>query len=210
MGYPIKKTQMNLTRELILELYTPGATEWGDLVRRFDEQDRFVEESEAPPSAAQAEDELAAWLGNINLDEEHEHDHDHDYDHHAHGHRHRHYGARRANAPSNADKGTRGYELYRCSWCGNPSAVLRNSKCGGCAKTRCVCVCVCALCIFCLSGLAAHEMIARRRRARGGSIQILRPRVPEASLDRTQGGLRVQEEVKLSAVRVAGYPPGWG
>ena len=24
--------------------------------------------------------------------------------------------------------------LYRCTWCGNPSAVLR--KCGGCGKTR--------------------------------------------------------------------------
>ncbi|KAM5536335.1 hypothetical protein V8D89_009987 [Ganoderma adspersum] len=119
MGYPIRKTQMNLTRELILELYTPGAAEWGDLVRRFDEQDLF------------AEDELAAWLGNIDLDDEHGHDHDHN--HHAHGHGHGH-GARRANAPSDADRGTRGYELYRCSWCGNPSAVLR--KCGGCAKTR--------------------------------------------------------------------------
>ena len=189
---------MNLTWELILELYTPGATEWGDLVRRFDEQDRFVEESETAPSAAQAEDELAAWLGNIDLDEEHEHDHD--YDRHGHGHGHGDYGARRANAPSDADKGTRGYKLHRCSWCGNLSAVLR--KCGGCAKTMCVCVCVCALCIFCLLGVAAHEMIARRRRAmtpRGGSIQILRPWVPEASLDRAQGGLWGKEEVKLSA-----------
>ena len=25
-------------------------------------------------------------------------------------------------------------ELYRCSWCGNPSAGLR--RCGGCSKTR--------------------------------------------------------------------------
>ena len=138
MGYPIKNTQTNLTRELILELYTPNATEWGDLVRRFDEQDRFVEESEAPPSAAQAEDELAAWLGNINLDEEHEHDHHHDHHAHVHGHGHGHR-TRRANAPSDSDKGTRGYELYRCSWCGNPSAVLR--KCGGCVKTRCVYTC---------------------------------------------------------------------
>ena len=64
-GRPIKKTQMNLTQELILELYTPGAfkLEWGDLVRRFDEQDRFVEENEAPPSAAEAKDELAACSG---------------------------------------------------------------------------------------------------------------------------------------------------
>ena len=27
-------------------------------------------------------------------------------------------------------------ELYRCSWCGNPSAGLR--RCSGCSKTRCV------------------------------------------------------------------------
>ncbi|PIL28173.1 hypothetical protein GSI_09710 [Ganoderma sinense ZZ0214-1] len=130
MGYPIRRTQTNLTRELILELYAPGTAEWGDLVRRFDEQDRFVEESEAPPSAAQAEDELAAWLENIDLDHDHDHDHDCD-DGHDHDHIHR---PRRANAPSSTDRGTRGYELYRCSWCGNPSAVLR--KCGGCAKTR--------------------------------------------------------------------------
>ena len=192
MGYPIKNTQTNLTRELILELYTPNATEWGDLVRRFDEQDRFVEESEAPPSAPQAEDELAAWLGNIDLDDEHGHDHDHDHDHHAHGHGHGPgHGARRANTPSDADTGTRGYELYR--WCGNPSAVLR--KCGGCAKTRCVC-CLCV--VHLLSGLAAHEMIARRCRRWGGSIQILRLGVPEVPLDRAQGRLWRQEEVKLS------------
>ncbi len=121
---------MNLTRELILELYAPGATEWGALVRRFEEQDRFVE-GETPLSAAEAEDELATWLENIDLDADDGHNHDHI--HHAHGH-----GSRRANAPASANRGTRGYELYRCSWCGNPSAVLR--KCGGCAKTRCVCL----------------------------------------------------------------------
>ena len=122
---------MNLAQGhgLILELYTPGATEWGDLVRRFDEQDRFVEESEAPavggPGGARAGGVARGHRPRRGTRA-------HDHDHHAYGHGH--YGARRANAPSNADKGTRGYELYRCSWCGNPSAVLK--KCGGCGKKR--------------------------------------------------------------------------
>lgn len=56
----------------------------------------------------QAEDELAAWLGNVDLDDEHDHNH------HTHEYRHRHkHRTRRANAPEEADGGTRGYELYR-------------------------------------------------------------------------------------------------
>ena len=86
MGYPIENTPTNLVRELILELYAPGAIEWGALVMRLDEQDRFAED-EAPLSQAQAEDELGAWLDNIDLDHDHDHPHDHCHNHHVHGHR---------------------------------------------------------------------------------------------------------------------------
>ncbi|TBU53389.1 hypothetical protein BD310DRAFT_887831 [Dichomitus squalens] len=121
LGYPIKRTQMNMARELVFELYTPGAREWGAVVERFDDLDVSVE-GDTPLSPADAEDELAAWLDNVDLE-------DGDVARHGHGR-----GRRRANAPSSTGSGTSGYELYRCSWCGNPSAVLR--RCGGCAKTR--------------------------------------------------------------------------
>jgi hypothetical protein len=58
------------------------------------------------PAADKAEDDLAAWLGDEHFEGE--------------------------DRPATFNDSH--VELYRCSWCGNPSAILR--KCAGCSKTR--------------------------------------------------------------------------
>ncbi|RDX49823.1 hypothetical protein OH76DRAFT_1482910 [Lentinus brumalis] len=123
VGHAVKRTQLNLTRELVLNLYTPAAKEWGSLVQRFDKLDAHGSTGEAArtPSSL-SDDDLSEWLGNVSIDDEHA-NHDH---HGCAGH------APGSQVPATAE--TSSYELYRCSWCGNPSAVLK--RCGGCGKTR--------------------------------------------------------------------------
>ncbi|KAI0351545.1 hypothetical protein OH77DRAFT_1411022 [Trametes cingulata] len=127
MGYPIAKTQLNLARELILSLYTDGAKEWGTFVKRFDELDAEIQASHFQ-AAPDADDGLAEWLERVDLGDSDEED---GHGNHRHGHGHSH---RRGPPVPKAKSETSSYELYRCSWCGNPSAVLR--KCAGCGKTR--------------------------------------------------------------------------
>ncbi|KAI0674593.1 hypothetical protein C8Q78DRAFT_1076212 [Trametes maxima] len=114
IGFAIKKTQMRLARQLILDLYPKGIKEWGAFVKHFDELDSHPD-TQKPLSSTQADDDLAAWLDNMKLE-----DGSHD---HAHPH-----------ACSHPKISMNNVALYRCSWCGNPSAVLR--KCGGCGETR--------------------------------------------------------------------------
>ncbi|KAI0634784.1 hypothetical protein C8Q77DRAFT_654669 [Trametes polyzona] len=114
IGFAIKKTQIGLARELILQLYPEAVKEWGAFIARFDELDSSLDKQK-PLSSTQADDDLAAWLDNIKLDDDSE----------GHGHPH---------ACSHPKISMNNVALYRCSWCGNPSAVLR--KCGGCWKTR--------------------------------------------------------------------------
>ncbi|KAH9848834.1 hypothetical protein C2E23DRAFT_409155 [Lenzites betulinus] len=127
MGYPVARTQLNLARELILCLYTDAAREWGALVKRHDELEAIAMEAcNCGPASAEPDDGLADWLEKLDMD-------DPDDEHgvymreHGPGHKHSH------NAPK-AKNEMASYELYRCSWCGNPSAVLR--KCGGCGTKK--------------------------------------------------------------------------
>ncbi|TFK85225.1 hypothetical protein K466DRAFT_552464 [Polyporus arcularius HHB13444] len=112
LNFTIKKTQMRLTREIILDLYSKGVKEWGSFIKHFDELDARAEK-QRPISSTQADDDLAAWLENMKLEEGED---------------------ARPHMCSHPKISTNNVALYRCSWCGNPSAVLR--KCGGCAKTR--------------------------------------------------------------------------
>ncbi|KAI0374602.1 hypothetical protein BV20DRAFT_934661 [Pilatotrama ljubarskyi] len=127
MGYPIAKTQLNLARELILNLYTEGAKEWGAFVKRFDELDAQFQANhfEAAPDA---EDGLAEWLEKVDIADS---DEDDGHGSHRHGRGHGHPQGRTV---PKATSETSSCELYRCSWCGNPSAALR--KCAGCGKTK--------------------------------------------------------------------------
>lgn len=112
LEHPPKKTQMRLTRQLIVQYYQTAAKNWGSVVERFDRMD-LSSESCSIPSPSKAEDDLAAWLDVLHFDDD-EHEH-----------------AQRCAHPKISINSV---SLYRCSHCGNPSAVLR--KCGGCGKTR--------------------------------------------------------------------------
>ena len=118
LGFAIKRTQIRITREFILNLYPKAAEEWGDFIKHFDELDEGRDSHKAPPSSEQTDDNLAAWLENIRLD-------DGEDDHGLHH--------RRCTHPKISTNNVR---LYRCSWCGNPSAVLK--KCSGCGNMRCI------------------------------------------------------------------------
>ena len=124
VGYGIKKTQLHLAREYVLKLYTPGAREWGTLIKRFDELDSSDENT--PLSSTGADDNLAAWLGDLDIDDGDSHSREHGA---CLGE-----GRRRNGRSAPSDRGMGNHELYRCSWCGNPSAVLK--KCSACGKTR--------------------------------------------------------------------------
>ncbi len=115
LKFVIKKTQMRLAREMVLSLYPKAIDEWGVWIKHFDELDAHADsDGHQPISSTQADDDLAIWLENIKLEDGAEDT--------------MHRGCTHPKISVN------NVTLYRCSWCGNPSAVLR--KCGGCAKTR--------------------------------------------------------------------------
>nr|VWP00492.1 Serine hydroxymethyltransferase (EC [Ganoderma boninense] len=113
LAFTIKRTQMRLAREMLLRLYPKAIDEWGAWIQRFDELDAHADRHK-PISSTQADDDLAAWLENMKLEDG------------ADDPMHRECTHPRISVNN--------VSLYRCSWCGNPSAVLR--KCGGCGKTR--------------------------------------------------------------------------
>ncbi|KAG5654548.1 hypothetical protein H0H81_000073 [Sphagnurus paluster] len=100
-------TNLRLAQETVVKLYTAAATEFGNIIVKA-----ASEEQIKPVSPEKLEDDLAAWLDDINIHDDHEHE------------------PRGLNPRVN----TNSVALYRCSFCGNPSAVLR--KCSGCAKAR--------------------------------------------------------------------------
>ena len=113
LNFTVKKTQMRLAREMVLSLYPKAIKEWGAWIQHFDELDARAD-SHRPISSTQADDDLAAWLENMKLEDGTEDT--------------THRGCIHPKISVN------NVTLYRCTWCGNPSAVLR--KCGGCGKTR--------------------------------------------------------------------------
>ncbi|EMD40200.1 hypothetical protein CERSUDRAFT_112406 [Gelatoporia subvermispora B] len=111
MGHPPKRTQLRLTRELILRLYPTAIKEWAEDIVRIDALSSTA--SDMHLDADKAQDDLAAWLDKHKVEEGEE------------------------QVPERCTHpriGSNAVELYRCSWCRNPSAMLR--KCGGCGKTR--------------------------------------------------------------------------
>ncbi|KAF9226356.1 hypothetical protein BS17DRAFT_801007 [Gyrodon lividus] len=64
-GNQLPKTQLRLTQETILKYYTPGVQKWSSIVSRFDSA---VAEEEHIISSGRAEDQLAAWLEDIRLE----------------------------------------------------------------------------------------------------------------------------------------------
>ena len=109
IGSTPPRTELRLAQQNIVSLYTAAVKEWGDVIVRFDD---LTTDEEPSISPEKAEDDLAAWLDD--MDGGHHEAHTEMFSHPVLNNNH--------------------VALYRCSWCGNPSAVLR--KCSGCAKTR--------------------------------------------------------------------------
>ncbi|KAJ7512500.1 hypothetical protein B0H11DRAFT_1951488 [Mycena galericulata] len=109
VGVPPPQTNLRLTQQTVVKLFHAAAEEWGDFVVNNSRLDQPT------PSSEKAEDDLATWLGDVHLEDGGELD--------ELGHPH-----------PPATFSTSRVTLFRCSWCGNPSAVLR--KCAGCSKAR--------------------------------------------------------------------------
>ncbi|KAJ7698629.1 hypothetical protein B0H17DRAFT_1006605 [Mycena rosella] len=103
IGITPPRTNLRLTQQTVVRLFPEAVEEWGEFITNNSRLDGPA------PSTEKAEDDLAAWLGDVHLE-----------------------GEDQCHQPATFN--TSHLELYRCSWCGNPSAVLR--KCAGCAKSR--------------------------------------------------------------------------
>jgi hypothetical protein len=105
------KTELRLAQQSIISLYPAAVKERGEVIARFDSLKTKEEPSISP---GKAEDDLAAWLDNLHMDSGEQKAHPETFIH----------------PVFNSDH----VALYRCSWCGNTSAVLR--KCSGCMEMR--------------------------------------------------------------------------
>ncbi|TFY50759.1 hypothetical protein EVG20_g11346 [Dentipellis fragilis] len=109
---PVSKTQMRLACMELVSRMQNAWKEWDKIIHAHSDV-----RSEISP--AKAEDDLADWLEQIDIE-----------DPGVCGHDHRH----RDGITTHLSLGVNDVELNRCSWCRNPSVVLK--KCSGCGKTR--------------------------------------------------------------------------
>ncbi|KAI0262814.1 hypothetical protein BC834DRAFT_1001863 [Gloeopeniophorella convolvens] len=106
---PIRHTQMRNACATALERTDVAQREWGAAVRNITKDGAL--DTAATPDAAHAA--LAEWLERLDVGDTTE-------------------GG--AGSHTHPRLGVNDVELYRCSWCGAPSAILR--KCRGCQKSR--------------------------------------------------------------------------
>jgi len=104
LGIAVPTTQLHIAHERISSRYAAAAHKWSEVVARLDSGSI----DGYILTRDRAEDRFALWLNNVHEDDE--------------------------DTTDNQGPKRDPTVLYRCSWCGNPSAVLR--KCGGCAKAR--------------------------------------------------------------------------
>ncbi|KAI0262816.1 hypothetical protein BC834DRAFT_828493 [Gloeopeniophorella convolvens] len=114
---PIRHTQMRQTRLTIIYCMKMAQQEWGATIHAIADG---APETAATPDAAEAA--LAAWLERTVADDA---DSPSDHAHCAHAQEGMYMHPRIS---------LNDVELYRCSWCGAPSAILR--RCSGCQRTR--------------------------------------------------------------------------
>ncbi|KAF7310075.1 SET and MYND-domain-containing protein 3 [Mycena indigotica] len=124
LGIYSPRTQIRLVAESILQHFPAARKQWGEVVSSYDEK-------EPPVTDESMERDIAAWMEGLDGEDEadccgHGHGHLHDHDGHAHAHSHSHTEEVALPEPKK--------DLYRCSFCHNPSAVLR--KCAGCSEAR--------------------------------------------------------------------------
>ncbi|KAJ3904001.1 hypothetical protein F5879DRAFT_802552 [Lentinula edodes] len=104
---PILYTQTYATQMLVVDLYAEAEKDWAAGIKLMDE--RLDEQIPPPDFPKKAEDELTAWLNDMSL---------------------------KKFTCSSATPKVNVKDLWykQCSWCRNPSAVLR--KCSGCESAR--------------------------------------------------------------------------
>ncbi|KAF4616500.1 hypothetical protein D9613_008591 [Agrocybe pediades] len=115
-GTPTPKTYLRLAQQAAVKHYAAAIKEYS---RPFNEYELAKGRVAETPSAVKLEDDLEAWLEKMTLED----------------------GTEEHNGPCGAAPHAHSKKvdynnvtLYRCSWCGNPSAALK--KCSGCTKTR--------------------------------------------------------------------------
>lgn len=110
---------MRLTQEAIMKLYSSASETFSSTISRLDtlysQENEGMERHSAATS--QAEDTLSAWLNEAHIDDHEDH------------HRNQCISGRKSGKVA-----TDSVELYRCSWCRNPSVVLK--KCSRCSKAK--------------------------------------------------------------------------
>jgi len=111
-GTKIMNTNFRLARHTIFSRMAAASREWDEVVSRYKFSEGRRECTEFVPE--KVEGDLAAWLESTNIE-----------------------GGTRVvervhtmHQKAHPDD----IELYRCSWCGNPSAAMR--KCSSCGNTR--------------------------------------------------------------------------
>nr|GAT49262.1 SET and MYND-domain-containing protein 3 [Mycena chlorophos] len=129
---PILKTQLSLVAQATLDSFPTAWKEWGKSIAS-------VRNIEKAYTAQKMEVDLAAWMAGLPVayvndicgcGQEHGDEGDH-----GHEHEHGHAPAVRGPGPApRKDPKEDKTQLYRCSFCSNPSAVLR--KCAGCSEAR--------------------------------------------------------------------------
>ncbi|KAE9408773.1 hypothetical protein BT96DRAFT_932534 [Gymnopus androsaceus JB14] len=131
-GIPICKTQLRRAQEAVVTNFAAAIAEWDNAILWINSTDHL---REIPPAFECFHNEFMTQsfkedlelndgcmnnTSNTNMDSAHQHSHQHSH------------GQKTTSAHPNVN--TNNVVLYECSWCGNPSAVLR--KCSGCGKAR--------------------------------------------------------------------------
>ena len=124
MGSP--KTVLRLTQGTVRRLYKESTEKYASVF------DRAAGGKSLPEvEAEKGKDDLAAWLEDLHLDCEQDSEGVHI---HKHGEAQAKDELKEEKMKHHPKVSANMVELYRCSHCGNPSAVLR--KCSGCEKAR--------------------------------------------------------------------------
>ncbi|KAI0313900.1 hypothetical protein OF83DRAFT_491797 [Amylostereum chailletii] len=113
LSRPISQTQMRLASMMYLEQLPAAWKEWDIVVKNY---------TQTPSNEVdkhKAEDNLTEWLSKVELE-------DTDMSGRSSAHHHTHHPHPSINMNE--------VHLYRCSWCGNPSAMLK--RCRGCQRAR--------------------------------------------------------------------------
>ncbi|KAI3608515.1 hypothetical protein WG66_000942 [Moniliophthora roreri] len=106
MQQPPPKTQLRLAQQTFVKNYRAAIAEWGDIVVNH----QGFQIAPVEPKT-KTDDDLAAWLDDLKLEN-----------------------GEQEPSRCHPKVNTNHVALYQCSWCYNPSAVLR--KCAGCGLTR--------------------------------------------------------------------------